>query len=210
MIKRLKLTTSAFFVGLVFLLTTGKVEASEGTVERTGTTDARCYASSVMMSNFQYKILASCQNLKYPASPVKFAYLFWAIPIEGGGSQKLGALGVGKAEYATNKAFSELFVTAEKDDKARDPSNDVIMRGKVRPITLLTTGEPETSEPSITPSEEEEAESFGEILEKAQPTPAPIQKAEGILGFFKQGGVILAIVGFVILLILTALTRARG
>ncbi len=210
--KSLKILTSAFFIGLSLLLTAGKVQASEGTVELTGTTDARCFASSILTKNFQYKVIISCQNLIYPAGEGKFAYILWSVP-NSGGSLKLGALSVGKAEFTTKSAYSQLFVTAESNTKVRNPSNDVIMRGSVQPIPLLTSGQAQVPETQVTsPEATGPAENFGEILEEAEPIPAPAveESTAGILGFLRKGGVVLAVGIFVILLILAILTRARG
>ncbi len=210
MTKQLKILTSAFFIALSLVLVSQKAQASEGTVELVSTTgtDTRCFASSVLMQNFQYKVIASCKNLVFPAQENKFAYLLWATPTEGGNSIKLGSLNLGKAEFNVKKPFSQLFVTTEINDKVRAPStNSIVAQGTVKTIDHLDYGiEPE---PTLGP-----AQDFGEIIERPTPTTfeQPLEEKEqgGILSNLGRGSLIAVIGIFFVLLFLAFITRSRG
>ncbi len=210
MTKQLKILTSAFFIALSLVLVSQKAQASEGTVELVSTTgtDTRCFASSVLMQNFQYKIIASCKNLVFPAKENKFAYVLWATPTEGGNSIKLGSLNLGKAEFGAKKPFSQLFVTTEANDKARVPSTDsIVAQGTVKTIDHLEDElEPE---PTLGP-----AQDFGEIIERPTPAtfeqPQDTQQQGGILSNLGRGSLIAIIGVFFVLIFLAFITRSRG
>lgn len=207
--KRLKVLTSAFFIALALFAGSGSVRASEGTAEIKSTIEngPNCYTASVLMENFEYKVTLSCRNVIYPPSEDQFAYMLWAVPIEGGRTIKLGALGVGKGIYKTKDAFSELFVTSEGNDKVRSPSANVVARGLVDQIEILKKGIP-TDEAETT----EPAESFGEIIKQPTPIPTliPTDGGGGFLSGVKRTGIFFAVGIFVLLLFIAFLTRSRS
>lgn len=205
--KRVKLLAIAFFVAAALLLSLKPAHASEGTAELSSPTQkARCFVSSVLLKDFNHKLVVSCRDLVYPPAQNLFSYILWINPQGGGNPQKLGELGVGKADFGTNTTFTELFVTSETNDRVRSPSNRVIMRGSLQPITHL---EGEVEAAVAPPEREEPAEEFGEII--AEPTPTPtIAPQPGVLGGIRRVGLIAIIALFIIVLIIAAITRSRG
>jgi len=135
-------------LSLAFFFLATKVSASEGTFELRSTAgeDTRCFVASLQMQDLNYRILVSCQGLIYPAEGSIFSYMLWATPKEGGNPLKFGPLGFGKAEFKTNKAFTDLFVTTEQNPNTRTPSGTIVMRGTLQPITFLQR--PTTPTPS--------------------------------------------------------------
>jgi hypothetical protein len=64
--------------------------------------------------------------------------------------------------------------------------------------------------PTSTPQSQQPAENFGEIIEQ-QPTPTPTPaESKGFLGGIQRVGLIAVIVVFVLILVIAAITRARG
>lgn len=172
--------------------------ALEGTAELTSTTGAssRCFVSSVLMKNSNYQVLVSCRDLIYPPEANLFAYILWANPAKEGNPIKLGELGVGKAEFTTNKAFASLFVTSEVDGRTRSPSENIIMRGSVEAISFLEKTEEVKPQP---PTEE--------VKPEATPTPSPKDR---LLTGLKRAGLVtfaalVALIGLVFFI-----TRTRG
>jgi hypothetical protein len=145
----------------ILLFAANDSRASEGTIEMRSTTKEtyRCWASSLFMPNNRYKVSVGCVDLVYPPKPpelYKF-YILWANPIDKSNSIRLGSLGGGKANFDVAKPFNELFVTLEESDFPRRPSNQVVMRGNVSPITFLLrpttpTPTPTTEVSKITPT----------------------------------------------------------
>lgn len=210
MTKRLKLITSAFFVALSLMMLTAKpARASEGTAQLTSASgqNSRCFVSSVLMQNRSYKVVVSCRDLIYPPSKDLFSYMLWASPAEGGNPIKLGELGIGKAEFNTNKAFTDLSVTSEADNRARSPSERVIMNGTIQPFTIEGEVQPAQTKPE---EKQEPAEDFGEIIEEPTPTPTPTLQRSSIFGGIKRAGIIAIVLIFVIIIIIAAITRSRG
>lgn len=209
MSKRLKILTSAFFIAAALLLVGKPTHASEGTAEVISTTGrARCLATSVLMQNRRYKVVVSCRDLIYPPTPDLLTYMVWATPVGGGNPERLGELGVGKAEFTTNTAFSDLLVTTETDNRVRSPSDRVVMRGNIQPVSFLESAVEAAQAP---PAEREEpAEEFGEMIEEPTPTPTPTPEQPRVLSGLQRAGIIFIIVVFVLILIIAAITRARG
>jgi hypothetical protein len=141
--------------------------ASEGTAELTSPTGtpARCYVSSVLMENYKYSVVVSCRDLIYPPAENLFSYVLWANPLDGKNPEKLGELGVGKAEFTTKKPFSDLFVTAEAGKQARSPSTNLVMQGQIEKISFL-----DKTPEQVTVSPEEEV---GEEVKEEETAPAP-------------------------------------
>jgi hypothetical protein len=115
-------------------------EASEGIVELESLTsrDYRCFVASIQKQNFSYNVAVSCRNLIYPADEGNlFGYILWAEPEDGSDPFKLGALGLGRAVFSVKKPFDYLFVTTERDNRVRKPSNEVVMEGYISSIEFL-------------------------------------------------------------------------
>lgn len=206
--RRLKLVTSAFFITLSLFVLRGTAYATEGTAEMVSTSGekARCFASSVLLEDNKFKVTISCRDLVYPPAEDLFAYVLWATPVAGGNPERLGPLGVGKAEFNTNDAFSQLFVTTEAAERPRTPSTRVVLRGSIAKVPVLE-GQPAAQPAPTAPSEP--AESFGEIIEKPSPTPTPTP-ASTIGSRLRRAGLIFVIVVFVLIIIIAAITRSRG
>jgi hypothetical protein len=208
MFKPIKIITGTFFIALLLLSSAQKAQASEGNVEIKSTvgTDLRCFASSVFIKTRNYKILVSCRNVVYPPNDDLLVYVLWASPVDEGKPIRLGSLQFGKVEFNASKAFTELFITSERTDRPRSPSENVIARGIVESVEFLETGES-----GVTQLPTEPAETFGEILE--QPTPAltatPTPEEGSLFSRIRRGGIILAVGVFVVLVVLAILTRSR-
>jgi len=142
--------------------------ASEGTVQLNSITDKsyRCFAASILMENETYKLTVTCRDLIYPPQPDLFAYMVWGTPLDGDTSIKFGELGKGKASFETRTSFSNLFVTIEKNNSARKPEGQVVMRGAVEPITFLNGGtiSTPTEVPAIQKVETEKVQTTGQKL----------------------------------------------
>ncbi|TSC87923.1 MAG: hypothetical protein G01um101416_238 [Microgenomates group bacterium Gr01-1014_16] len=123
------------------LLMAGSVAASEGTVELRNTEGepARCWMGSVLLKTFNYRLIVSCRDLTYPASDEDvFDYALWIIPVSGKDPERLGVLGVGKAEFDVRSKFSEAWVTKEgRQQGFNQKMGPIVMRGTVRPIGFL-------------------------------------------------------------------------
>lgn len=189
----MKRIISFLIVAFAFVLLAKNASASEGLVELRNTQgeDARCFASSILMSDQNYSILVSCRDILYPGGTEIFNYVVWANPVSGGNAFRLGTLNLGKVSFKTKTAFSSMFVTKEKNNNPSSPSSDVVMRGTLRPIAILEskklnvpTVTPGTNQPEMVPP------SPGEEL--VSPTPAPTVSS-GIAKFLTGG--ILAIFG---------------
>lgn len=205
--KRLKILTSAFFIALALIASPGSAHASEGTAEIKSTTGdkTRCFASSVLMQNFEYKVIVSCRDLIYPPTEDSFAYVIWAVSLEDSKVLRLGSLGFGKVELRTKDAFSELFVTTERNDRPRNPSVNIVARGFMSSIDILEKGTPEDTTEATEP-----AESFAEILEQPTPTPTITTVTGGITSGLRRTGIYFAVGVFILLLFIAFLTRSRG
>lgn len=157
--NKIRLSLALLFSSAALFWVASLAWASEGTAELVSTTGAstRCFVSSVMMRDLNHKLLVSCRDLIYPADSNLFTYVLWANPIEDRGPAKLGELGFGKAEFNIKPAFSSLFVTKEAGGRVGSPSENVVMRGNVRPISFLE-GPPPSAPPAEEVPEEEKAE----------------------------------------------------
>lgn len=188
---------------LLFGLAT-KVRAIEGTAEVRSTTgeNYRCYAASMFVGGL--KILVGCRGLVYPSPG---AYIMWAIPLDDTKPIKLGNLDLGQKQFSINKPFTSLFVTLESNPGTRSPSDVVIMRGTVEPLTFLkeqTAPEPTPKEETPEGGEAKEEEGGEQKEEKSTSTK------DKLLTALKRAGVaalfaLVALVGLVFVI-----TRARG
>lgn len=136
-----------FLLSLTFLIFgvfafSKTLNASEGTAELRSVTDRnyRCFVTSILNESQTYKMLFTCRDLIYPPEPDKFAYMAWGTPIEGNNPVRFGELGKGKASFETRSAFSDIYVTIEKDGGVRKPEGQTVMRGSVEPIEFLGNG----------------------------------------------------------------------
>lgn len=152
-IIRLIILTFLAIIALYFA--SASAEASEGNIELGSTTgqNSRCFANSVLMRDFNFTIVVNCRDLLYPPAPDLFSYLLWATAIKDGKAIKLGELGVGKAEFRTPVAFSNLFVTPERDTNVNSPTGPVVMQGAVQPVGFLEGAPvPQLQQPTPTPT----------------------------------------------------------
>lgn len=151
----IKILGISLFTLALFFLAAPSARASEGTVELQGTTgqNSRCFTTSILMSNFNFSLVVSCRELIYPPAADMFSYVLWATSLKDAKPIKLGELGVGKAQFQTNSAFSSLFVTKERNGGVREPSDALVMQGAVKPIDLLEgPARPAPEVPSISPT----------------------------------------------------------
>lgn len=178
----------------IFVLANSTARASEGTVELRNTvgSDARCFATSVLMEDLNYNILVSCRDILYPGGTEVFSYVTWASPTDGSNPVKLGTLDLGKVVFETKKPFLSLFVTKEIDSRVRSPQGQVVMQGSVKQIELLENPnsivkeEPDMIEPTVTPS------------------PKP---KSSIINVFRLGGVAAAVLLVLVIGLVFVLTR---
>jgi len=135
---KFKILIGLLFVAFLFLITTDKAIASEGTAELRSTVNqtTRCYASSLLMEDNAYTILVSCRDLIYPAEQNVTYYVLWAQPTDGSNPVNLGYVGYGKITVRMGQPFSSLFVTTESNPGSV-PAGRVVMRGNVTSISFL-------------------------------------------------------------------------
>lgn len=183
----------------MLLFVAAETYASEGIFELRGTVreTTRCFAASLMMQDLNYRILVSCRDLIYPVEPTIFNYVLWATPKEGGNPIKLGALGYGKADFKTNKAFISLFVTTEQNVNTRTPSGNVAMRGNLQPITFLE----KSTTPTPSPEGQKETPKEAEVKK-------PSAKEKLLLGL-KRAGLVSLIALVAVIGLVFVITRRR-
>jgi hypothetical protein len=153
-------------VAVVFLGIASPVKASEGVVELNNTVgeSSRCFAASILMSDYTYRILMSCRDLVYPVGENVLKYYVYAVPREGKKDVRLGDLGLGKAQFNSRGAFYSLYVVREKAAiGTQKVQQTVIMKGNVSKIKFLDSGVGQEVGPTIAPS----------------PTPEKAQQATG-------------------------------
>lgn len=123
-------------------------KANEGVVNlRSAGGNGACYASSVFIDG-NYKILATCRDLKTALTPEKNRYVAW-VEDENGKQKSLGEIQNGKLSTITGDKFIKMFVTAETDGYGNKPSEDVLLTGGVQAIDF---GPGVVSAPIITPT----------------------------------------------------------
>jgi len=184
---------------LLFFLTVLPVEATEGIVELQSTTGerTRCFAVSILMEDYRYRVVVSCRDLIYPSEPDVFNYVLWGAPIEGSGAVKFGELNYGKVEFKVRDAFGGLYVTKERGNP-RNPEGEVVMRGNVRLINFL--------DGSRTP---DQTDTFGDEM---SPTPTPIETPTGRSTLVRRLQIILPtlfIAGFLTMVVVYIIYRFR-
>ena len=142
-------------VAILFFGIVSPVKASEGVIELDNVIgeSARCFAVSILMPDYNYRILMSCRDLIYPVGDNVFKYLVYAVPVEGKRDNQLGELGVGKAQFSSRDQFYSLYVVREKGQiGSQKAQQTVVMRGNVSRIKYLDTGEQGEIGPTIAPS----------------------------------------------------------
>jgi len=200
--KYTKILLIALFSFLIFKSYLSKTYASEGTFDIQSTTSDtyKCWAASLRMQNLNYSIVIGCRDLLYPAGENIYTYIVWATPREGDKPIKLGALGFGKAQFATKTPFTQLYVTTELNANTKSPEGPVVMRGSVRPISFLEI--PTT--PTPTPEGEE-----GPVEPETTPIQSKSFRERLVLGFRRAGlAALLAIIAIIGLVYV--LTKSRG
>ncbi len=175
----------------LFTLTTTSVFAFDGEVNLTNRVgaDGRCWASTVLMQDQNYKILLSCRDITYPGGNEVFYYVVWANQASGTKAERLGSLGLGKAEFQTRNEFTSLFITKEKSANANAPTGVTVMQGTLQPIGILQERGKETA---TTPAQTPNPISGDNQTITATPITTP-QPRTGIAKFLTSG--ILAVLG---------------
>ena len=201
-----KLCFLIFILAATLLFFAKTLKASEGVIEIVSTTDDvyRCWASSVRMQNQEFRIPFTCRNLIYPANDNVFNYVAWATPQNGGETIKLGALGLGRGEFRTKKAFANLFVTTERSKDVKTPQGTVVMRGNVESIEpFFQEGPTATPTPSTEGGEEE--------LQQEEPEqPSELTTSQKFLLALRRAGVAALIALVALVGLIFVVTRSRG
>ena len=197
-----------FFMGLI----TGaqsKVMASEGTIEMKSTTtqDSRCFGFSMLDTDNQFHISLSCRNLIYPPSPNQPHYVLWARQTEDNKEVNLGTLGYGRISNKMKKAFNSLFVTKENNAKTRNPSQDVVMTGTIKPITFFDNMT-EVISCDNCPKEGESETAAAEIETEIEAEQEPANRTKELLT--KGGPLIIVVSGVIGLLFLIYIVSKKG
>lgn len=198
---KLIIISSVFLIGAFWAANPSL--ASEGTVELRSSNDQdyRCFVASLLMENSKYKVLVSCRDLIYPPQPDLFTYIMWATPLGGVKAVKLGELGVGKADFETKDAFSNLFVTVEQNRNARTPSGQVVMSGNVQGISFLDRPTTPTPTPEGVAGEEEKPE---EIVKAGQ-----LSTKDKLILAMKRAGIIVFLGLVAVIGLIFVLTRPK-
>jgi hypothetical protein len=194
--------------GLGIILNPKTASASEGYVEIASTTrdkNNRCYALSVSMDNQSFRILVTCRDLIYPPNSDLVSYIVWARPIDGALPKRLGKLGIGKAEFRTQDAFSSLFITTEKEDAPKTPEGQIVMQGDVRPIGFLT--KPASPTPTIKNNGGETASEQGD---KVSTDTSKLSVRDKVILGLKRAGLVSVLGIIAIMGLVFVITRSRG
>lgn len=205
-VKNILFVSVVLVTNLIFLFwSAGYVRANEGTIEIGSTTGEsyRCFAASMFVNNYQ--VLVGCRDLIYPSPG---AYIMWAVPQDNSKPVKLGALEYGRKQFSINKPFVHLFVTLESNPNANAPSDVVIMRGTIEPVTFLDRPVSPTPAPEEGTPEGEEVKEEGGKKETVKEEGTSTKNK--LLTALKRAGVaalfaLVALVGLVFVI-----TRARG
>ncbi len=177
-------------IAIFFLLATFLIAkptfASEGTFELQSTDEGnyRCFSVSLLMLNSKFQIIVSCRDLIYPPRADLFNYIMWTTPLDGSKPQKLGSLGVGKANFGTKKSFSSLFVTIEENKNTKSPSSQVVMQGNVQIISFL-------DRPGVVTPTPEEATQEAKTQEVETQEPATQTTGQKLGVAIKRAGLII-------------------
>lgn len=172
------------------------VSANEGVAMLKGNgTAGACFVASVFHEG-QYKILATCRDLKIALSPEKNKYVLWSIT-EKGDVRRLGEIVSGKMFSAIDEKFVKMEVTVESDGNPGKPSDDVLLTGDVMPIDFGAGVAPEKAITTPTPTQVKNTDVVDQTTEAIPSKPSSLGNAVGtvfkivLLGF----GILLLIVG---------------
>lgn len=203
----------AFFT-LVSLFTPKTAFASEGTFEirSTNRESYRCWAASLYMPNYRYRVIIGCIDLIYPPQPPELYryYIIWANPTSGGKAIRLGELGGGKGNFEVREPFSELFVSLENANNIKVPSDQIVMRGKVEPVNFLLRSSTPTPTPRIIEEEQQsETEKVSEN-EEATPDTSQLSTREKLVLALKRAGIAAVVALVVIIGLVFVVSRSRG
>lgn len=209
----IKAAVVIFVVLVLSMVLASSADASEGLMELKNNQggSARCFAVSVLMRDYKYKILLSCRGLVYPAPAGAdlFSYVLWVQESGSDKVQKLGEVGVGRGEFSINKPFSQMFITQERDAGVRKPAETVIMQGEVKPIEMLeTVQEPKTGETEVG-NERIQDNAFMTKGQEVVPTPTVKPSTGGFSIIRVVGGVLLGVIVFVVIIGLISTSRRR-
>jgi hypothetical protein len=150
-LKNITYSLLAIFISLFVLAKPAK--ANEGTVELHNVAggNSRCYVVSIMMPERNFQMLMSCRDLVYPPGENLFQYVLWEVTTEGK-VERLERVGIGRVQLSTDKPFNSLFITSETDGNPRAPSDRVIMRGDIKPISILESSANAAAISEVNPS----------------------------------------------------------
>lgn len=156
MMRRI-LATLIFAISTLIVAGLEKVSANEGTaVLLSDSVNARCFVASVFVDEGDYRILLTCENLTLPPSSEKLFYHVWAkkasavqttgAPAKPGGKfltrsiyLSLGNLQNGKLSVRAREAFTDVFITAEKESDSSEPTlPSMVVSGTIQPIDFGT------------------------------------------------------------------------
>lgn len=197
---------------LTLLIAPRETYASEGTFEirSTNRETYRCWASSLYMPNYRYRIIIGCIDLIYPPQPPELYryYIIWANPISGGKAIRLGELGGGKGNFEVREPFSELFVTLENANNIKVPSNQVVMRGRVEPIGFLLRSTTPTPTPRIDETSEEVIDE--EVDQKTPSDTSQLSTREKLVLALRRAGIAAVVALVVIIGLVFVVSRSRG
>lgn len=161
-----KLTLGISVVGFVLALVfTGKVAANEGRLVLKNNS-VTCEGISVWREE-RYRIIGRCSGLVYPYQEKLSRYLLWG---QTGGDAPpviVDNIEVGFFEGLVDKAFSQVFITAEQSSSPRQPSGFVIATGNVQPFDFAPSSQ--TESPPELP-----------IVSRPAPTPTPTASPSGL------------------------------
>jgi len=190
----MKLKLVLILGAILFLVTTSRVDASEGQFilrNRVGEA-ARCEGGSILMQDRNYNIYITCREISYPGGTEVFDYVVWGVPSGGGNHFRLGTLGLGKVAFKTKTPFSSLYVTKEETNNPRTPSGTIIMQGNVTAFETLDS-------PAPTPGLEE--------FESPTPSPVATPGPRNLGRIFAAGGILAFIAIFGVILVIFVVTR---
>jgi len=202
--KILIILTSTILSLVMFFVLVKKVSASEGTFELESNTrdNFRCFAASLLLENRKYKVIITCRNLLYPPNEELFSYILWANSFTDNKQVKLGSLGIGKATFDTNKPFNHLYVTVEKDKKAKSPSGTIVMQGDLQKLSFLENIQ------SPTPTEEVDEEEI--MKDETQKEEQPLSTKDKLLTGLRRAGLIAFVALVALIGLIFVVSRARG
>lgn len=154
-------------IAIVSILVSGRVQATEGTVDLSGN-GAICKLTSVWRES-DYRVIGRCEGLVYPFQTQFEHYVVWARGVDRDVEFRVGEIDRGYFEGNVTDVFDRITITAEETGTPRKPSDKVVMQGDVVPFEF------DESEMAATAEEAEQIESEAVVVEE---TPG-VDGAEG-------------------------------